>query len=172
MVSSASEVKIRPIALKDLDTILSIDSKIRETGQTITYANITTGQIFTAEREAGKRRKTGSYYLDLVTGDTSTSLDLGFVAEVEGHVRGFIMGRLVTGKQATQSGQILIVGVHPDYQHRGIATRLVEALVEGFRSRGVKTVRFVIDQRDRGLINLAERMGFGAGHLIDFSRAL
>ena len=96
-----------------------------------------------------------------------------WVAEVEGHVRGFILGRVAhAGEAATEVGMIQILGVHPDYQQRGIATQLVNALCEKYRSKGISRVRAGIDQRDKRLLNFFEHVGFSVGHLIDYSKTL
>ena len=172
MTSHEVEIKVRPMTLEDLDTIFLIDQKIRELGKAITYANLTTEHIFTIERDVSFReRPTG--YIDLITGGVGKLLELGFVAEVEGRVCGFILGRVTyVGEPATQVGSIIILGVHPDYWRRGIATQLVDAICEKYRSEGIKTVHIGIDQRDKQLLGFFERMGFTVGHLIDYSKAI
>jgi ribosomal protein S18 acetylase RimI-like enzyme len=83
------------------------------------------------------------------------------------------LGRIAhAGETATKVGTIAILGSHPDYQQRGIATELVKALCERFRSRGIKTVRIDVDRRDKPLLDFVEHMGFGVGHLIDYSKAI
>lgn len=172
MESSGVEIKVRPITLEDLDAVFSIDRKIRGKAKAITYANLTTERVFTIDRHIGRLAKSVSY-VDLISGDVSGLLDLGFVTEVEGHVRGFITGRVAqVGEAATEVGVILILGVHPDYQRRGIAGRLVNAICEKFKSKGIKKVGIDVDRRDKDLVNFVEHMGFDVGHLIDYSKAL
>lgn len=170
MGNSELKTKVRSMTLEDLDVIFSIDRKIRASGKAITYANLTTERIFTIDRKASRLTRPVSY-IDLITGDVSGLLDLGLVAEVEGHVRGFILGRLAhVGEAATEVGMIIILGVHPDYSRKGIATQLVNAICEKYRSKGIKTVRIGIDQRDKDLESLFEHMGFSVGHLIDYAK--
>jgi len=172
MTSADVETEIRSITLGDLDAVFSIDHKVRNMGQAITYANLTTERIFTINRHVGRLAKPVSY-VDLIRGDVSELLALGFVAEVEGHVRGFILGRVAhVGEAATEVGVIQILGVHPDYQRRGIAIQLVNALCEKYRSKGINRVRVDIDQRDKQLLNFVEHVGFSVGHLIDYSKTL
>lgn len=172
MVSSGLQTKVRPMTLEDLDVIFSIDRKIRGIGKAITYANLTTERIFTIDRKGSRLTRPVSY-VDLITGDVSGLLDLGLVAEVEGHVRGFILGRVAhAGEAATEVGLILILGVHPDYSRKGLATQLVKAICENYRSKGIRTVRIGIDQRDKDLEAFFEHMGFSVGHLIDYSKNL
>jgi len=172
MTIPGAEVKVRPMALQDLDAIFSIDRKIRRMGEAITYANLTTEHIFTIDRKVSRLRQPTSY-VDLITGDVAGLLELGLVVEVEGHVRGFILGRVAdVAERAIQVGVILILGVHPDYQRGGIATHLVNAMCDRYRSEGIKTVRIGIDQRDKELLAFFEHMGFSVGHLIDYSKTL
>jgi ribosomal protein S18 acetylase RimI-like enzyme len=169
---SELNLKVRPMTLEDLDAIFSIDRKIRERGKAITYANLTTERIFTIDRKASRLTRPVSY-VDLITGDVSSLLNLGCVAEVDGHVRGFILGRVAhVGEVATEVGVILILGVHPDYWRKGLAKELVNALCEKYRTKGIKIVRIGIDQRDKDLISFFESMGFSVGHLIDYSKTL
>jgi len=172
MTGSELKTEIRPMILEDLDAIFSIDHKIRRMGKAITYANLTTERIFTIDRHVGRLAKPSSY-VDLITGDVSGLLDLGFVAEVEGHVRGFILGRVAhAGEPPTEEGWILIVGVHPDYLQKGIATELVNVICEKYRSKGIKKVRVRIEQRDKELLGFVEHMGFSVGHLIDYCKTM
>ena len=162
----------RSMTHEDLDAIFFIDHKIRERGKAITYANLTTERIFTIDRHVGRLAKPVSY-VDLITGDVAQLLELGLVSEVNGHVRAFILGSIVRdGGTATKTGRILIIGVHPEYQRQGLATGLLDALCRKFVSRGVKTVRIGIDQRDKDMLNFCESIGFNVGHLIDYTRKL
>lgn len=172
MGNAQGKVEIRPMILGDIDAMFSIDKKIRAAEKAITYANLTTEHIFTIDRKASLLRRPTSY-VDLITGDVAGLLDYGFVAEVDGHVRGFVLGRLVhIGEAAAEEGQIVIVGVHPDYQREGVASKLVSALLEKYRSKGIKTVRVAIDERDKDLLEFAKHMGFSVGRLIEYSKTL
>lgn len=164
--------QVRSMSLEDLDAIFSIDRKIRKTGGAVTYENLTTEHIFTINRHVGRMAKPVSY-VDLITSDVSELLELGLVAEVEGHVRGFILGRVSpAGETGREIGTVLILGVHPDYQRKGIAAEMVNRIIEKFRTKGINSVHIGIDQRDKDLLYFCENMGFKVGHLIDYSKAL
>ncbi len=170
--TTQEKVRIRPMEPEDITAVLGIDRKIRGMGKAITYANLTTEHISTIDRKVSHLKRPTSY-IDLITGDVSGLLELGLVAEVEGHVRGFILGRVADiGEPVIQVGLILILGVHPDYQRRGIATQLVNAVCDKYRSKGIKTVRIGIDQRDKELLSFFEHIGFSVGHLIDYAKTL
>jgi len=170
--TTGSEIVIRPMNLGDLDVMFSIDRKIRATGEVITYAKLTTEHIFAIDRKSRRQaRPTG--YADLITGDVTGMLGLSFVAEVDGHVRGFILGDIAhIDDAATEVGTILMLGVHPEYQRRGIATKLVNALLDKYHSKGIKKVRLGINTRDRGVVAFAEHMGFSTGHFVLYTKTL
>jgi ribosomal protein S18 acetylase RimI-like enzyme len=172
MSSSNVEATVRPMNLQDLDMIFTIDHQIRREGKAVTYANITTERIFSIDRHVGRlARPVG--YVDLIKGDVSELLELGVVAEIEDHVRGFILGRIAhVGQAGTEMGIIPILGVHPDYQRRGIATKLVDAICDKFRSRGIKRIRIDVDRHDKDLLAFVEHMGLGAGRLVEYSKSL
>jgi ribosomal protein S18 acetylase RimI-like enzyme len=112
-------------------------------------------------------------YVDLIHGDVSQLFRFGLVAEFQGHVRGFILGQPEYNSEATAGvGEILIVGVHPDYERKGIATVLINTLCDKFRSEGIKRVRIEVDQRDKDLLGFVEQVGFGVGHRIEYSKNL
>lgn len=168
----AIEPLIRPVQLDDLDAIFGIDHKVRALGKTITYSNLTTERLFTIDRHVGRLAKPVSY-VDLIRGDITELLDLGVVAEVEEHVRGFALGRIShLGEGGGQTGVITILGVHPDYQRRGIATSLVTAICKRFHEKGMRTVRIAIDQKDKELQTFFEHVGFGVGRLVEYSKRL
>jgi len=113
-------------------------------------------------------------YTDLITGDLGGVLDLSFVAEVSGQIAGFVLARhAYIGEPVVEVGLIQILGVAPTYWRQGIATKLVDALLERCKSRGLKTVRIMVNERDSQLQGFFEQhMGFRRGQLIDYSKSL
>jgi ribosomal protein S18 acetylase RimI-like enzyme len=165
-------IQVRPLALDDLDTIFLIDHKIRGLGKAITYENITTEHIFTIDRKVSRMKQPTSY-VDLITGDVSDLLKFSFVASEKDHVRGFILGQVsLDTKSTNRNGEILIMGVHPDYWRKGVATMLVNAILSKFHAEGLKTVKIEIDHRDKPLLGFCEKMGFSVGHLIGYTKNL
>jgi len=143
-----SKIRIRPMEPEDIDNVLAIDRKISGVRRAVTYT-------------------------DLITGDLGGVLDLSFVAEVDGQVAGFILARLAyVGEPVMEVGLIQILGVDPDYWRQGIATKLVNVLLERCQSKGLKTVRIMVNERDSQLQNFFQRLGFRRGQLIDYTRTL
>ncbi len=163
MSRAKGEVEIRPIALEDLKAMFLIDKEIRASGKAITYADSTTVDIFTISQEANRHKMPLSYIAEL--------LDFGLVAEIGGLICGFTLGR-VAHENDTEVGMLLMLGIRPDYQRKGIATKLVNALCKKYCSKGIKTVYATVDQQDKDLLGFIEHMGFVAGHRVDYSKTL
>jgi ribosomal protein S18 acetylase RimI-like enzyme len=133
---------------EDIDSVLAIDRKI-----------------------TGKRRAVT--YTELITGDLGGVLALSFVTEVDGVVQGFLLARRVyTVSPPGEVGLIQILGVDPDYQRQGIATKMVNALLDTCRAKKLNAVRIMINENDSQLVGLFEHMGFRRGELIDYTKTL
>jgi RimJ/RimL family protein N-acetyltransferase len=51
-------------------------------------------------------------------------------------------------------------GVHPDYARKGIATKMVEALLKEAKRRGFKRAEAEAAVENKGSVNLAKKVGF------------
>ncbi len=143
-----SKIRIRPMEPEDIDSVLAIDRKISGVRRAVTYT-------------------------DLITGDLGGVLDLSFVAEVDGQVAGFILARRAyVGEPVTEVGLIQILGVDPDYWRQGIASKLVNALLDTCQSKKLNAVRIMVNERDSQLQGLFAHMGFRRGQLIDYTKTL
>jgi predicted N-acetyltransferase YhbS len=133
---------------EDIDAVLAVDRKITGQRRAVTYT-------------------------DLITGDLGSVLSLSFVAEVNGEVVGFILAQqAIVGEPVTEVGLIQILGVQPEYWHQGIATKLVDALLEACSKRGLNAVRIWVNESDSQLQSLFEKLTFRRGHLIDYTKTL
>lgn len=141
-----SKIRVRPMEPEDIDSVIAIDSKI-----------------------TGVRR--AATYTDLIIGDLGKIPDLSFVAEVDGEVQGFVLARRAYfGEPFTEVGLIQILGVDPDHWRQGIATQMVNALVETCQDKKLNAVRIMIDESDDQLQHLFQRLGFRRGKLIDYTK--
>jgi ribosomal protein S18 acetylase RimI-like enzyme len=142
------KIRIRPMEPEDIDSVLAIDRKITGVRRAVTFT-------------------------DLITGDLGGVLGLSLVAEVDGQVAGFILARRAyVGEPVVEAGLIQILGVDPDYWRQGIATKLVNALLDTCKSKKLDAVRIMVNERDRQLQGLFEHLGFRRGKLIDYTKAL
>ncbi len=142
-----SNLRIRPMEHEDITDVLAIDRKITGVRRAITYT-------------------------DLITGDLGGVLDLSFVAEVRGEVVGFIVARHAYVGAIGEAGLIHVLGIDPDYWRQGLATKLVDALLERCASKGIKTVRIMVNERDSQLQGFFQHMGFRRGQLVDYTKTL
>ena len=158
MTSIEKEIKIRPMERSDIDAMLAVYSKIRE------------------EKIPGTKRSRLSYrgamtFDEVASTNPGGPLDLSCVAEVNGKVVGFIWGRLAfAGIPVDEVGIIHMLIVDPDYQKQGIASKLVDALAQRCHSRGVETVRAVVDERHWELQNYFQGLGFQRSELVIYTR--
>ncbi len=142
------KIRVRPMESMDIDRVLAIDSKI-----------------------TGVRR--AATYTDLIIGDLGKIPDLSFVAEVNGEVQGFLLARRAYfGEPFDEVGMIHILGVEPDYWRQGVATQMVNALVETCREKNLNSVRIMIEEGDNQLQSLFEQLGFRRGKLVDYTKRL
>ena len=141
-----NKIRVRPMEPIDIDRVLAIDSKI-----------------------TGVRR--AATYTDLLIGDLGKIPDLSFVAEVDGEVQGFLLARRdYFGEPFSEEGLIHILGVEPDYWRMGIATHMLNALVEACQEKKLNAVRIMINESDEPLQTLFENLGFRRGKLVDYTR--
>ncbi len=129
-------VKIRPMEPEDISGILEVDQKISGVQRALTYR-------------------------DLVREALGGQIDMSFVAEVDNQFVEFVMAYLTyVREQVSEACVIQIFGVDPQYQRQGIASKLIQALLDKCRSQKIKLVRVMIDERDSELQGFFKRLGF------------
>ncbi len=142
------KINIRPMEPEDIDGILAIDRKISGQQRALTYR-------------------------DLVRDYLGGQIDFSFVAEIENQMVGFVLAYLTyVAEKVTETCVIQIFGVDPKYQGQGIATKLIKVLIDKYRSKRIKLVRVMLEERDSPLQNFFKRIGFDRSRFIVYSRAL
>ena len=117
------------------------------------------------EEDSSSKRTNLSLIIGLV--------ELGFIAESEGTLVGFIVGRQTyLAEYDTQVGEIAMIGVKRDYRGKGIGTKLINALNDLFRSRGVNRVRTGINPIDKNLLAFFDKEGFSGERILYYSKTL
>jgi len=159
MTASEAKAKIRPMTRSDLQAVIDIDQEIRRQGTAMTYVDITADRVFSARTSPNPKPAKSK---DVIKEAFAKLLNLGFVAETEGKVHAFILGRVAKARSASgEVGTVALLGVHPHYQRRGLATDLVEALTKKFRAGEIKTVRIAhrgVNRRDKPLLDFIDAM--------------
>lgn len=74
----------------------------------------------------------------------------------DGTMVGFIVGLI----EPNATGHITTLGVAPEHRRRGIANRMMSRVEEGFRQRGVRTVRLEVRSINVGAQKLYSRIGY------------
>ena len=139
------KLTVRQLTKDDLDAIVEIDTKV-----------------------LGETRR--DYWVTKIVNQAETRPpDASLVSEIDGKVIGFILGE-VSGwefKVPNNIGWIDTIGIDPDYQNRGIAKVLANALVTNLRNYSVDTIYTLVNWNDWDLLQFFHAMGFSRGDMIN-----
>jgi ribosomal protein S18 acetylase RimI-like enzyme len=135
----------------DFDAVVEIDEKVLKASRPEYY-----------KMKFEKLVRSGDY--------VPTSL----VAEENGKVVGFVMGEVFQGEYgiAEEKATLDTIGVHPDYQHRGIGERLITEFMDHLKKLGVEKVNTLVDWDDSGLIHFFSLNHFSPSKTINLERSL
>ncbi|MCX6013182.1 MAG: GNAT family N-acetyltransferase [Chloroflexi bacterium] len=140
-----AKISIRTMEPEDISGVLEIDQKLTGVKRAPTYS-------------------------DLKAGDLGGALDLSFIAEADNNVVGFVMGRHAYLEDPPEDiGLVQIMGIHPYYQRQGIATKLINSMVAKCKAKGIKTVRFIVNETDGQMQELLTGLSFNRGHSVDYN---
>ncbi len=143
-----TEVIVRPMEPEDIDGILEIDRKISGMDRAITYQG-------------------------LVQKGLGGEVDMSFVAEVKDQVVGFLLAHLsYVREELSEACVIRIFGVDPAFQRKGIASKLIQTLIERCRAKKIGLIRVMVAERDGDLQGFFRRLGFERGRYVEYSRSL
>ena len=143
-MSLLENVKIRPLKIEDLESIVTIDEKVL----------------------GEKRRDYWEKKLQMM-GEKASQVSL--VAEVQGKVLGFILGDVSGWEFGVPDtvGWIDTIGVDPVHQKKGLATALAQELVQRLKAIGVRTIYTLVSWNDWDLLQFFHVMGFTRGDMIN-----
>ena len=147
----SSNINIRLMKADDFDSVVEIDGKVLKTSRPEYY-----------KMKCEKLVRSGDY--------VPTSL----VAEEDGKVVGFVMGELFQGEYgiAEEKASLDTIGVHPDYQHRGIGERLITEFMDHLKKLGVEKVNTLVYWDDPDLIHFFSMNHFSPSKTINLERSL
>jgi len=134
-----SGVNIRPMTVGDMDAIVEIDRRV-----------------------IGKSRP--DYWKKVVPENPQYPFS-SLVAEFEGRVIGFVVGEVSGWEFGVPDtiGWLSIIGVDPDYQHKGVARRLSQEFVKNLKGIGVSVIYTLVNWDDWDLLKFFREMGFTRG---------
>jgi ribosomal protein S18 acetylase RimI-like enzyme len=137
-------IRIRPMAEGDLEAVVVIDEKV-----------------------LGEKRF--EFWQRKISFGQRESEVTALVAEIEGQIVGFILGEVsgVEFRVPDIIGWIDTIGIDPVYQRKGIASTLMNHLVENFRRIGIETIYTLVSWSDWDLLQFYKHAGFTRGDLIN-----
>ena len=139
-------VNIRRMARSDIDAVLALDKEIGRGQSRISYR-------------------------DMVATDPGGPLDLSFVAEADGRVVGFILARLAY--LYIPFAEVCVIQgivVNPDYQRRGIGSRLVNELLSYCHTEEINTIRAIVHEQNTELRRFVEELGFHRSAILNYDK--
>ena len=132
------EITLRPVSELDIEPVCAIDEKL------------------SGKDRPGEWERRISYYI-------RRDPELSLVAVEGSRVVGFMLGEVRAGEFGLEepSGWIEVLGVDPECQGRSVGKRLLEGLLKGFKARGCKAVRTLVnDIGQKELLGFFEAGGF------------
>lgn len=124
------------------------------------------------EHSIGGRHRSATYQ-DPMTAYVGGELSVSLVAELDGKVVGFLLGRTWQGGTGEPGDAWLdLIGVSLEHQKRGVGSRLVEVFLDGCKKQGVKAARVIVTKGDEPLQRFLEKRGFATGELVNLRKRL
>lgn len=142
------KINVKKMEEEDIESVLEIDRKIVGPERATTYSMIPTNYV-------------------------GGELDISVVAEVEGEIIGFLLGR-VTDSHYGQGESFLLelIGVDPEYKRRGVGRSLMKAFEKAGRERGASTIRVLVSWHDWWLLSFLRSLEFSQGEMAEFVKSL
>lgn len=147
-VKQMQKIDIRSLLPGDIGSVIDIDEKL------------------TGEQRAADQA-------EIMISSIGGAYDMSVVAETEGKVIGFLIARhAYMGEPITDTTAIQYIGVDPEFKRRGIASKLVNALIEKSRSKGIKVIRVMVSDKDSKLEAFFKHTGFTPSKLKVFGKCI
>jgi GNAT superfamily N-acetyltransferase len=137
-VAARDRVDVRGLALRDVDRVIAIDA-------------LNSG-----------RRRDEFFRLKSRQALADTGIVVSLVAELDGHVVGFLLARLYYGEFGTIERVAVMdaLGVHPDFTGRGVAAALVDQLRTNLLGLGIRTLQTEVSWDNPSLVTFLQHEGF------------
>ncbi len=133
-----TQLKLRPLTVDDIDTIIRIDEQILRRKRSELFHNQLHEQL-----ESHGEESFGAH--------TSDGKLVGYlVAETVVYIYG----------EDDLSAWIILLGVDPDYQDKGVGTALVKQATDYFNRKGIKTIRTICAWNWGDLVEFFSSVGF------------
>lgn len=90
-----------------------------------------------------------------VASELENPLSIWLVAEENGAVAGYVGSQTVLDET-----DMMNIAVHPDYRRKGIAAALIEALIDGLKQKGSRSLTLEVRASNKNARSLYEKLGF------------
>jgi ribosomal protein S18 acetylase RimI-like enzyme len=132
------------------------------------------GQVIAIDAEVTGFDKTDYWYeIYQRYGASRTRQRMFLVAESEGAVQGFVIGEIRDWEFGSPPcGWVFAISVRPAARLAGLATRLLEAVCDGFRYAGVSQVRTLVALDNTLVLSFFRSQGMRAASAIILEKAL
>ena len=143
-------ISIRGMTEEDIKAVVDINREIMGEDRVLTYND--------PSRDPAKTYAIGG------------RMGLSQIAEADGKVIGFILGRITTHPYFLEdTGMIITIGVIPGFQHKGVATRLVKSFKKECNKREIGEVSVLINKEDKAMNSFYKFMGFKENNVVELS---
>ncbi|MFQ5507025.1 MAG: GNAT family N-acetyltransferase [Planctomycetota bacterium] len=133
-----SKILVRSLRPGDLENVIALDAKI-----------------------VGRRRE--EYFkLKLEHALRETGIEISLAAEIEGVFAGILLARVFYGEFGIleQVAVLDTMGVHPEFEGRGIASAMLEQLVKNLGALGISRLQTEVAWDDQKLLSFFQHEGF------------
>jgi ribosomal protein S18 acetylase RimI-like enzyme len=105
---------------------------------------------------------------------TDSDVRVSLVAELDGVPVGFIMARVDLGEfgRVDTTAVLDTIGVHPDYQKRGVGRALISQLLMNLGTLRVENLRTEVEWNDWELLIYLDECGFRPSQVLCFDKSL
>jgi ribosomal protein S18 acetylase RimI-like enzyme len=151
----SAAISIRFLGMDDLEDILRIQAKI-------------VGEQDSDREKLVSLKDTSVYHLQ--HGDPLMILG----AEIDRKLVGFVIGEIRRWEfgRSEMTGWILILGVDPEYQGKGVGRKLGATLVDHFRKKNVRKIQTLVEWHDGDLISYFKSLGFNMIQMLPLEKEL
>lgn len=111
--------------------------------------------------------------LKFFSGKSKTKLTLGYIAEIENQVAGYVLaeGRALEFGSPL-CGWIFAIAIDPEYGRQGVALSLCREVCLKFKTLGIHTIRTLVRKDDVAILSFFRASGFRAGPFMELELEL